>query len=195
MKNWKMKDKPNAIVPATTAKAGSGPKAAKGKVEERKPPLLALDGNKWNVHWQFDNKEIVLADVEPKQTIYIYKSENSVVHVKGKINNITIDGCKKVAVIFENAISAVEIVNSVSCEIQCSGRCPSFAIDKTTGLQLYLTTAAGLDTEIVQSKSSSMNILVPGATPNDDLVELAVPEQFKTLIKNKALITTPVVHV
>jgi adenylyl cyclase-associated protein len=194
MKTKNMKDKPPAIVPAASHKEAPAKASAAGKSEPAKPPVLRLEANKWLIHNHINNKEIVISETEPKQTLYVYKCEGSVIQVKGKVNNITLDSCKKTAVVFESAISAVEIVNCTSVEVQCSGKCPAYAVDKTTGIQLYLS-KEGLDAEFVQAKSSEMNILVPGDTADADLVELAVPEQFKTVYKNGKLVTECVSHV
>jgi adenylyl cyclase-associated protein len=93
--------------------------------------------------------------------------------------------------VFENAIASCEVVNCKGVEIQCTGKVPSIAIDKTSGIQLYLS-ADSLESEIVTSKSDSMNVVIPGI---DDIVELPVPEQFKTLVRNNRLVTEAVQHV
>ena len=68
-----------------------------------------------------DNTNTVIEDVNNKQTVYIYKCVNSTIQVKGKVNSITLDSCKKTAVVFEDAISMVEFVNcqSVKCQVSC----------------------------------------------------------------------------
>jgi len=40
-----------------------------------------------------------------------------------------------------------------------------------------------------------MNVLIPGKEEGSDLVELAVPEQYKTIVKGGKLITESVQHV
>lgn len=165
-----------------------GPKAKKAG-----PPKLALEGNKWVIENQVGNKSIVISETEPKQTVYIYKCTNSVVVVKGKINNITVDACSKLGVVFDNAIASVEVVNSKSVEVQVTGRVPSFAVDKTSGFNLYLSKEC-LEAEVITSKSDAMNIVLPAAKEGDDLTELPVPEQFKTTVKAGKLVTEPVRH-
>jgi len=155
---------------------------------------LALEGNKWAIEWQINNKAIEISDTEPRQTVYISKCTGSVIQIKGKINTIMIDDCKKVAVLFDNAISSVEIVNSRGVEVQCTGRVPNFTIDKSSQVVLYIS-KAGLDAEIITSKSDAMNIVIPAAKDGDDPVELPVPEQFKTIIKNGKLVTEAGQHV
>jgi adenylyl cyclase-associated protein len=159
-----------------------------------KPAKLALEGNKWVVEYQHNNKSIVISDTEAKQTVYIYKCVGSVVQIKGKVNAVILDDCTKTAVVFETVVASFEVVNSKSVEVQVTNKVPSIAIDKTSGCQVYLG-ASSLDTEIVTSKSSEMNVLIPGATPDADLVEIAIPEQFKTHVKGNKLVTESVQHI
>jgi len=79
------------------------------------------------------------------------------------------DGCKKVGLVCENVISGVDIINSQSCQIQVTGKSPTVSIDKTDGVQVYLS-KDGLETEIFSSKSSEMNVLIPGKSEDDDMV-------------------------
>jgi len=160
----------------------------------KKPPKLTLEGSKWVVEYQVGNKNIVISDTEPKQTCYIYRCSNSTVQIQGKINAITLDDCTKVAVVFENVVASFEAVNCRSIEVQVTGRVPSIAIDKTSGCQIYLGKSA-LDTEIVTSKSSEMNVLIPSSDPDQDMIEMAIPEQYKTMVKNNKLVTEIVQHV
>jgi len=181
----------SSVVPA----AAAAPKAAAAKAPVKKgTPKFELQGNKWAVEWQENNSNIAITDPEPKHTVYIYKCENSVVKITGKVNNVSIDGCKKVAVVFDQAISACEVVNSTSVEIQVTYKVPSVAIDKCTGVSVFLSKDA-LDTEIVTSKSDSLNVLIPDPAGGPDPVEIAIPEQYKTLIVNNRTVTTPVEHV
>lgn len=59
------------------------------------------------------------------------------------------------------------------------GKVPTISIDKTDGCQVYLSPES-LDVEIVSSKSSEMNIMVPKG--GGDYVEYPVPEQYKTTV-------------
>lgn len=58
---------------------------------------------------------------------------------------------------FDTAISACEIVNCKSVQVQSTNLCPSFSIDKTDGILVYLTNEAISQTSFVTSKSSEMN--------------------------------------
>jgi len=191
MKSKNMKDKSSVVPATTTTTKTSVPKG--GKSEVSKPPKFSLDGSKWCVEWQNGNKEIVISETEPKQTIYLYHCTNSTVQVKGKVNAITLDACSKTAIVFGSVVSTVDVVNCSSIEIQVTGKVPNICIDKTSGCQVYLSESA-FDTEIVSSKSSEMNVLLPGGE-DQDLIEMAIPEQFKTIIKDGKLFTESNSHV
>jgi len=190
MKSKNRKDK-TSVVPATNVKS-SQPKAAKDTPS--KPPKIALEGNKWVVEYQSNNKSIIISDTEAKHTCYIYKCSNSTVQVQGKVNAIIVDDCTKVAIVFENIVSSFEVVNSRSIEVQVTGKVPSFAVDKTAGCQIYLSKDS-LETEIVTSKSSEMNVLLPSSDPDQDMIEIAIPEQYKTTVRDNKLVTEIVQHI
>lgn len=162
-------------------------------VKETNPPRLELDGNKWAVEYQINNKSIVIEETETKQTVYVFKCVNSTIVIKGKVNGVVLDSCKKTAVVVESVISGVEAINDQSCQLQILGKCPTLTIEKTDGMQVYLSKDS-LDVEILTAKSSEMNISVPGKTENDDLVESPIPEQFKTVYDGSKWVTNTVVH-
>jgi len=180
-----------AVVPATSAPVVKEDKAAKSA--PKKPARFQLDGNKWVVENQDNNRNLVISETETKHTVYIFGCTNTTVQIKGKVNAITVDGCKRTAVVFESAISGIEVVNCTSLEVQITGKVPSVAIDKTSGVQLYLSKET-LEAEIVTSKSSEMNVLYPPPNGDSDLIELPLPEQYKTLIKGTKLVTECVQH-
>jgi len=184
-------DQKSSVVPAKEVKVTTAPKGGK---EVAKPPKFQLEGSKWQIEHQLNNKNIVVSDTEAKQTVYVFKCVGSVIQIKGKINAITLDNCTRTSVVFESLVSSCDIVNCTSVEVQVTGKVPSISIDKTSGCQLYIGKAA-IDTEIFTSKSSEMNILIPGATEDADLVEIAVPEQYRTTIKDGRLITETNSHV
>jgi adenylyl cyclase-associated protein len=147
---------------------------------------LELQGNKWLVENHRNNNEIVLNQMELKQTVYIYKCDNCTIQVKGKINSIVLDSCKKTGLVFDDLISALDIVNCQSVKVQVVGKASTVNIDKTDGCMVYLSVASK-DAEIVSAKSSEMNILIP--KPDGDYVEFAVPEQYRTRFDGNGLKT------
>ncbi|VDM33421.1 unnamed protein product [Hydatigera taeniaeformis] len=139
---------------------------------------------------QNENREIVIEIKEKKETVYIFKCNSSIVHVKGKLNSIALDSCKKTSLLFDTVISSVDIVNCQDIKIQVTGLMPTINIDKTNGCQVYLSEQAK-DADIITAMSSEVNILVPAK--DGDFTEYAIPEQFKTKFVSNRLETK--VHV
>eukprot|EP01135_Chromosphaera_perkinsii_P005047 Nk52_evm24s311 gene=Nk52_evmTU24s311 len=161
-------------------------------VETKKPPKCQLEGKKWIVEYQEGGQQVI-ENCQKQETVYVYKCNKNTIQIKGKVNQITIDNCKKTAIVFENAVSGCEMVNSQSIQVQVLGTVPTVSIDKTDGVQIYLSKDS-LDTEIVSAKSSEMNVIIPGATEDDDWVEAPIAEQFKTTFVNGKFVTTCVEH-
>jgi len=67
-------------------------------------------------------------------------------------------------------------------------------IENTSGCQLYLSRDA-LHAEIVTSLTSGFNVNIPGVSAEDDMIELAVPQQFKSVIRGNKLETEVLAHV
>jgi len=172
--------------PKPFAKGGSARSVAPA-APVAKPPRLVLEGKKWFVEYQKDNKDICVKDTSMEHCVYVYKCEGSVLQVKGKVNSIILDSCKKTAVVFDSLVSSLEIVNCQSCQAQVLQCVPTIAIEKTDGAMVYLSQAS-LGAEIITAKSTEMNILLPNAS--GEFSELAVPEQFKTVIEGGRLVTT-----
>lgn len=165
-------------------KPASSPKGA----AQKKSPVLELEGKKWRVE-NFEQKhDLVIDETELKQVVYAFNCNNSTLQIKGKINSIIIDNCKKLGLVFENVVGIVEIINCKSIQLQVLGKVPTMSINKTEGCQVYLSKDS-LNCDIVSAKSSEMNILVPQG--EDDYKEFPVPEQFKTVWDGSKLVTEP----
>jgi len=197
MKTKNIKDK-SSVVPASTAGgAAVGVSAPAGTgAPGSKPAKFTLEGSRWVIEHQVGNKSVVIESPEAKHTVYIYKCHDSVIQVKGKVNSIAFDDCSKCALVFDTLVSNLEVVNCKSVQVQVTGKVNNVAIDKTHGFQLYLSKDS-LACELITSTSSEMNVSFPPANagPESDLIESAVPEQFKTVIKNGKLHTESVQHV
>ncbi|XP_069552735.1 adenylyl cyclase-associated protein 2 [Brachyistius frenatus] len=155
---------------------------------QKRPPLLELEGKKWRVEHFEQKHDLVIEETELKQVVYVFSCNNSTLQVKGKINSIIIDNCKKLGLVFENVVGIVEVINSKSIQLQVLGTVPTMSINKTEGCQVYLSKDS-LNCDIVSAKSSEMNIMVPEG--EDDYREFPVPEQFKTVWDGSKLVTEP----
>lgn len=147
---------------------------------------LELIGNKWVVENQVGNREIVIEAKEKKETVYIFKCVDSVVHVKGKLNSIVLDSCKKTSLLFDTVIASIDVVNCQDAQVQVTGLMPTISIDKTNGCHVYLSEQAK-DADIITAMSSEVNIHVPKR--DGDFTEYAVPGQFKTKFVSNRLET------
>ncbi|KAL6517292.1 F-actin-capping protein subunit alpha [Orobanche minor] len=158
------------------------------------PPKLELQmGRKWVVENQIGRNNLVIDDCDSKQSVYIYGCKNSVLQIQGKVNNITVDKCTKMGVVFKDVVAACEIVNSSGVEVQCQGSAPTISVDNTSGCQLYLSKDA-LEASITTAKSSEINVLVPDSASDSDWVEQALPQQYVHVYKDGQFVTTPVSH-
>uniref|UniRef100_A0A3Q3F3S7 CAP, adenylate cyclase-associated protein 1 (yeast) n=1 Tax=Labrus bergylta TaxID=56723 RepID=A0A3Q3F3S7_9LABR len=162
--------------------------AASATPTQKLPPVLELDGKKWKVENQEDNQNLLINNTELKQVVYAFKCNKSTLTVKGKLNSIIIDNCKKTGLVFDDVVGIVEIINCKDVKIQVIGKVPTISINKTDGCHVYLSKDS-LSCEIVSAKSSEMNILVPKGEEGD-FAEFPVPEQFKTVWDGKKLATT-----
>ncbi|XP_012278924.1 adenylyl cyclase-associated protein 1 isoform X2 [Orussus abietinus] len=154
-----------------------------------KPPVFTRDGKKWLVEYQKGNRDLLVENAEMNNVVYVYRCQDSTLVIKGKVNSVVMDSCRKSSVVFDSLVSSIEFVNCQSVQMQVLGKVPTISIDKTDGCQMYLSPES-LDVEFISSKSSEMNVMVPKG--NGDYSEYPIPEQFKTTIGKKGLSTTAV---
>jgi len=171
-----------ADVKSSPTASGQAPKP-----QVTKPPKFALEGKKWTVEYQVGQKNLKIDETEMNQVVYMFGCKDSTIQIKGKLNSIVIDSCVKTAIVFESLVSSIEFVNSRDCQMQVMGTVPTITIDKVDGLQMFLSKDS-LQVEIVSAKSSALNVMVPQAS--GEFAEWPVPEQFKTVIGAKGLVTT-----
>lgn len=154
-----------------------------------KPPVFTRDGKKWLIEYHKGNKDLLVENVEMNNVVYMFRCQDSTLVVKGKLNSIVMDSCRKSSVVFDSLVSSIEFVNCQSVQMQVLGEVRTISIDKTDGCQMYLSPES-VDCELISSKSSEMNLMVPKIT--GDYVEYPVPEQFKTTISPLGLTTTAI---
>lgn len=180
MKSKNRADRSGVVAAGAVSSNGSGPAKAAAKTAASKPAKFKLEGKKWAIENQAGNKSLVIEDVTPKQTVYVYNCSDCVIQVKGKANNITIDSCKKTGIVFADVLATCELVNCASMQVQCTGTVPTVAIDKVDGCQVYLGPAS-YSAEITTAKCSEVNIMcMPDEGSEEEPTETPVPEQFVT---------------
>jgi len=182
--------------PSSPKRAGPGAPPKPASLTLKKPPKLALEGNKWVVENFENNNEVILDSVELNQSVYIYGCKNSTIQIKSKVATVAVDSCTKTGVCLESLISSLDLVNSKSVQVQILGKAPTISLDKVDSAMVYLSKDC-LDIEILTSKCSAINILTPDSTEDGaegDFVERPVPEQFLTKIVDGKVVTVPVEH-
>ena len=107
----------SASIPAKEKKSVSPPKYG-ASTAPQKPPKFGLEGKKWVVEFQRNNSGLVIEECEVNQSVYVYKCDGSTIQVKGKVNNIILDSCKKTAVVFKSVVSSCEFINCQSVQMQ-----------------------------------------------------------------------------
>ena len=60
----------------------------------------------------------------------------TLLQVKGKVNALSVDSCQRLGVVFEDLVSACELINSSRVQVQVTGVVPTIAIDKCDGVQV-----------------------------------------------------------
>ncbi|KAF9439194.1 hypothetical protein BGZ76_009366 [Entomortierella beljakovae] len=182
--------------PGSPKRAGPGAPPKPASLTLKKPPKLALEGNKWVVENFENNNEVILDNVEINQSVYIFGCKNSTIQIKGKVTTVALDSCVKTGLCLESLISSLDVVNSKSIQAQILGKVPTVSLDKVDSCMVYLSKDC-LDVEILTSKCSAINILTPEVTDDGDdgdFVERPVPEQFLTKVVNGKLVTSAVEH-
>ncbi|CAI9294692.1 unnamed protein product [Lactuca saligna] len=190
MKTKNRKDRGGFVSSGEKEVHDNAPKAA----PKTGPPKLELVmGRKWVVENQIGVKDLSIDDCDPKQTVYIFGCKDSVLHIKGKVNNITVDKCTKMGVVFTDVVAAFETVNCSSIEVQCQGAAPTISIDNTAGCQLYLSRES-LEASITTAKATEVNVMVPSSDPDADLAEHPLPQQYIHTYQDGNFVTNPVSH-
>jgi adenylyl cyclase-associated protein len=129
-------------------------------------------------------------DAEINHSILISRCKNTTIRINGKANALSMDNCEKTSIIIDSMVSSIDVIKCPRFALQVVGTLPTLLLDQVDGATVYL----GKDsttTEILSSKSSSVNINLP---VDDDYVENPVPEQIRTYIKDGKLVNEIVEH-
>eukprot|EP00161_Ancyromonas_sigmoides_P008865 TRINITY_DN21_c1_g1_i1.p1 TRINITY_DN21_c1_g1~~TRINITY_DN21_c1_g1_i1.p1 ORF type:complete len:219 (-),score=94.27 TRINITY_DN21_c1_g1_i1:96-752(-) len=192
-----MTNKDKQVSGAVTEKAkpatATATPAATATARRQVPEKLELDGTKWRVEGFKGRKDLEIVVENPKQVLYCYGLVNCVVTVRGKCNHITLDGCTKTGVVFDDVVAAVELVRCKSAQVQSNGTVPSMAIENSDGVHIYWLDPRNNDCEVITSCSSEVNITLK-YDGDEEFSEVAIPQQYLTQVKGKSLDTAPISH-
>jgi len=138
---------------------------------------------------------VVIPEVAIKENIYILKCKNVAIRIPDKCKSIQVDNCTKVQIEFPAVVSIFEIFNSQRVNIYCTVAVPSVAIDKSAGVIITLNRQSVKNPpKMITSSITEVNISIPGATDEDDPIEIPLPEQYETNLVNGKLHTEAVAH-
>ena len=129
-------------------------------------------------------------NAEINQSILISRCKNTTIRINGKANALSIDNAEKTSIIIDSMVSSIDVIKCPRFALQVVGTLPTLLLDQVDGATVYLGKDS-LNTEILSSKSSSVNINLP---VEDDFVENPVPEQIRTYIKDGKLVNEIVEH-
>jgi hypothetical protein len=118
---------------------------------------------------------------DSKQKVFISNCHDVSIHLQGcKIKAVLIDHCSDLNVIFDTVISSCDVVNCQRIAVQTTGVCPSFAVDKTDDMKVWLTKESMSLSNFVTSKSTGVIVSVPRGDGEDDCdrKEVSLPEQY-----------------
>ncbi|KAF3184078.1 hypothetical protein TWF751_000082 [Orbilia oligospora] len=186
----------SSLVSGEAARPKSPGPQAKPKpahMKQKKPPKMELDGNKWIVENYENEQSLSLPTVEINQTVSLYHCKNTTLQIKGKFNAIFMNECEKTNVVIDSLVSSIDVIKSKKFAFQIMGVVPAITVDECDSGTLYVSKES-TEIEIYTSKTTAFNVYVPGETEEDDFVECPIPEQIKSTIKGKGLVSEIVEH-
>jgi hypothetical protein len=69
-------------------------------------------------HHQGNHSLVIEDNVEMNNVVYMFNCHDSTLTVKGKLNSVFLDSCRKSSVVFDSLVSSVEFVNCQSVQMQ-----------------------------------------------------------------------------
>ena len=128
---------------------------------------------------KFEKVVLTIHVFDTQQHVYIHNCHGVTIQIHGKkANEILIDSCSHVNIIFGSVIGTCEVVNSKKVALETIGVCPTFAIEKTDGITVWLSKESMKVSNFVTSKCSEVSISIPEGGDDCDRKEIPLPEQF-----------------
>src|SRR5215469_5933161 len=128
-----------------------------------------------------DHSTPVEITAELNHSILITRCKNTTIRVNGKGNAISIDNSPKTSIIIDSLVSSVDVIKCPTFALQVLETVPTVLLDQVDGATVYLSKDS-LNTEILTSKCTSVNIYLPPETEDEDYKEESIPEQFRSYV-------------
>ena len=189
---------PTPSVPKEEKKAA--PKKAAPKKEEakkvREPVRKVVKGKAIEARF-FDSETLQFGadDVDYKTACNFTKSNKTNFIVEGKAKVVNLEGCTNCALIIDEVVTTIELINCEGVKIQVKNKTGNFVLDKCHKTELYLS-EEGKNVKIHTTKSTTTIVNFPAAEVDDlgnDSRSLPIYETWETVIKGDKLESSPVV--
>jgi Adenylate cyclase associated (CAP) C terminal len=118
---------------------------------------------------------------DARERVLIQNCHGVSVQIHGrKMKSMMICDCSDLNVVFDTVSNTCDIVHCKHVAIQTTGVCPTFAMERTKGVTVWLSVESMKVSNIVTSKCTEVNVSLPrGSDDNDyDRRELALPERY-----------------
>ncbi|KAL9092153.1 MAG: hypothetical protein Q9165_004586 [Trypethelium subeluteriae] len=179
---------------STGRKSPNPPKKPKPEaMRQKKPPKKELDGNKWLVENFENEQQPIEIEAQIQHSILITKCKNTTLRITGKFNAVSIDNSPGLSLIVDSVVSSVDVIRCGKFALQVLGSLPTVLLDQVDGATVYLSPES-LNTEILTSKCTAVNINVPPEADEDDYRECPLPEQIRSYVKNGKMVSEIVEH-
>ncbi|KAG9238986.1 adenylate cyclase associated N terminal-domain-containing protein [Amylocarpus encephaloides] len=170
-----------------------GKKPKPEAMRTKKPPVKRLEVNKWIIENYDSDSNPVEIEASISQSILISRCNKTTIIIKGKANAISIDNCLRLSLVIDSLVSSIDVIKASNFALQVMGTLPTVLMDQVDGAQVYLGKES-LSTEVFMSKCTSINLLLPGPTEDDDYSENALPEQLRTYITKDGKLASEIVE-
>lgn len=164
-------------------------------------PKVHLQGNKWIV--ENGNSFDELVEIKPEsmnQSVIIEKCENLLVRITGKVSAVAVNRCKRLKLEMGDVVSSVEATSTLNSDFFLEGKAPTIVLDNSEAVRLHLSEHSR-EAQVMSSKCAEINLVVPqkiltdsSRCDPDDVVEIALPFQFKSTLNPDGTIHTEAVQ-
>ncbi|KAH3745088.1 cyclase associated protein [Pelomyxa schiedti] len=147
-------------------------------------PRCEKKGRKWIVENQ-NATELRIFSTNQNENVSIFSCKDSNILVENKVHTVSIGKCTNCAVIVQQGVlSSVDIYDSSSIQLQIKKKAPSILVDRSSCVTLWLGEEAreAAPTEITTCVSSSVNISIPNSYITEEVLELPIPEQVRSIV-------------
>ena len=141
----------------------------------KKLPKIEFSFCTWFVEHHEDNHQMEVTTEESKDSVYVYKCKNCTLKINGRLNNITIDRCKRVKVVFNDVAWYVDVTNSKRIHVQNPGPRPTVYMENTKRCQVHLSKDS-VWAQLIITNSSETNLFLP--VGKQQFEEHAIPAEF-----------------